>query len=475
MAGRTREEWLARRREHPSARSSREWSLVDPRIRAQTFFSARVAEARILSKIREISDQYSSGQMTLNTARSRLREWLASPEGGGYDLKNTALSNLASTARINLILRQNALMAAAVGQYEEETRSDNLELWPYWRYVHDKNGRSKTPRDDHRALDGKIFRKDDPIWHQIFPPRGFNCRCGVEQVDEEAAEEAGGVQNGSGIQVPAGTDGFQFDPIDAFADIDLSRIEAPDLRNAAREELELELGDQVTQSSTFQMRVEPHAGYQSYTDVGLDRSREWQNLPEPPPAIQPEEARARLEKGFSVQAGDGEEVTLGQSVLDHWEIEKNKGVADIKGRLARLDMAIATVENPVEVWQQDTQKAYVKLFEKPTGGKTGCAVFVRPDGKARTYFPKDPNGLDKCRKGISCISFIRQPETGEPAEVAKLREINRNLVEVRARLQKLLREAEARNMPPETIEKIRDLLRQAVPMKYFPGKSGKED
>ena len=84
-------------------------------------------------------------------------------------------------------------------------------------------------------------------------------------------------------------------------------------------------------------------------------------------------------------------------------------------------------------------------------------------------------GLDKCRKGISCISFNRKLKTGEPVEVAKLREINRNLVEVRGRLQKLLREAEKKKMPPETIEKIRSLLRESVPMKYFPGKVGKED
>ena len=210
---RRREAWLSKRRNLPNDfHSYREFAdAVPAAIRVKCFVVIGVSEPHILSKLREVSDQYSSGQMTLNTARSRLREWLASPEGGGYDLKNTALSNLASTARINLILRQNALMAAAVGQYEEETRPDNLELWPYWRYVHNKHGRSKTPRDDHLALDGKIFRKDDPIWHQIFPPRDLDCFCGVEQIDEEEAAEAGGVCDGRDFPLSAPASGYAFD------------------------------------------------------------------------------------------------------------------------------------------------------------------------------------------------------------------------------------------------------------------------
>ncbi len=461
--------WLEQRKDAPSERSSREWSQVDPRIRAQSFFSARVADARILAKLREVSDRFSRNEIDQATAQAEISRFLVSE---GYDPRNAAISNLASTARINLILRQNAAMAAAVGRYAADTEPENLERWPYWKYH--ARGDDRT-RGSHAAYDGKIFRKTDPIWHRIFPPWEFNCRCWVEEVDEEEAEESGGVSESGDELPPVPESGFEFDPAHAFTEFDLNAIDDAAMRDAVREELELELGDQVVQGKNYAMLVEPHAGYQNYSEIGLERCREWENLSEPPPAVAAEDARAMLEKGFPVQAGDGDKLTMGQTVLDHWEVEKQKNPLDVDGRLKKLNMAVDTVEKPAEVWQQDSQKAYVKLYKKPTGGKIGCTVFVQDDGVVKTYFPKDANGLDKCRKGISCISFNRKLKTGEPVEVAKLREINRNLVEVRGRLQKLLREAEKKKMPPETIEKIRSLLRESVPMKYFPGKVGKED
>ena len=123
--------WLEQRRNAPSERSSREWSQVDPRIRAQSFFSARVADARILEKLRAVSDRFSRNEIDQATAQAEISRFLVSE---GYDPRNAAISNLASTARINLILQQNAAMAAAVGRYAADTEPENLERWPYWKY-----------------------------------------------------------------------------------------------------------------------------------------------------------------------------------------------------------------------------------------------------------------------------------------------------------------------------------------------------
>ncbi len=34
-------------------------------------------------------------------------------------------------------------------------------------------------RKEHKDLDRKVFATDDPIWNEIFPPNGWNCRCTV--------------------------------------------------------------------------------------------------------------------------------------------------------------------------------------------------------------------------------------------------------------------------------------------------------
>ena len=89
-------------------------SQVSPQIKAQAFFSARVAEARILERLRSVSDQYSRGEIGLGEARNALKDFL---KAEGYNPHKAGLKNLASTARLNLILKQNAAMAHAAGEW----------------------------------------------------------------------------------------------------------------------------------------------------------------------------------------------------------------------------------------------------------------------------------------------------------------------------------------------------------------------
>lgn len=88
-------------------------SGMEPKINAQSFFSARVAEAHILDKLREVSDGYSRGEFGLGEARNKLKDFL---RGEGYDPHQAGLRNLASTARLNLILKQNAAMAHSAAE-----------------------------------------------------------------------------------------------------------------------------------------------------------------------------------------------------------------------------------------------------------------------------------------------------------------------------------------------------------------------
>lgn len=56
---------------------------------------------------------------------------------------------------------------------------EDSDLYPYWRYLRTI---SLNPRDEHLRLVGRIFRIGDYEGDQVFPPDGFNCGCGSEQL-----------------------------------------------------------------------------------------------------------------------------------------------------------------------------------------------------------------------------------------------------------------------------------------------------
>lgn len=184
---------------------------VPPKIRAHCFFSARVADDRILSKIREVSDAFSTGRINQSEARNQLRTWL---RANAQDDGTASVKNLASKARVDLILTQNKRMAVAFGKYAKDRDPVVESRFPSWVYRCGRN-----PRPEHKALDGKVFLKNDPIWHKIFPPWEFNCNCWVENSDKTPS---GGI-SAAQIQPPAS--GYQFDPFDAFESYDVKNYQ----------------------------------------------------------------------------------------------------------------------------------------------------------------------------------------------------------------------------------------------------------
>ena len=178
---------------------------VPAKIRAHCFFSARVADDHILAKIREVSDAVSGGTLSQSEAAAKLRLWLRAE---GQDNGSKKITNLASKARVDLILSQNQKMALAVGKYAKDRDPVVEERFPSWKYHCGRNA-----RDAHGKLDGKVFLKSDPIWRQIYPPWEFNCNCWVTNSDENPSPP---LKPEDEPKPPAS--GYAFNPADAFED-----------------------------------------------------------------------------------------------------------------------------------------------------------------------------------------------------------------------------------------------------------------
>jgi len=99
---------------------------------------------------------------------------LAGQEVGDYHLRT--------------IFRTNANSAYNEGRreiFEDPDVADEIVAYMYNAIDDDR------ARPAHAAMDGKIFRKNDPIWAEWWPPNGYNCRCTVDPITRgEAARIA---------------------------------------------------------------------------------------------------------------------------------------------------------------------------------------------------------------------------------------------------------------------------------------------
>ena len=376
---------------------------VSPKIKAQAFFSARVANARILEKLRSISDGYSRGEFGLADARNQLKDFLRAE---GYDPHQAGLRNLASTARLNLVLRQNAAMAHAAGEWARMRDPDALQVFPYVRY-HAR--RDNKVRSSHSDLDGKIFHKLDPFLKTHTPPWEFNCRCYLEEITaKEAGKEPEKIQKPTPpeqVKVESSS-GFSFDPEHVFEEFDLQSVNDPRLRGEIKETAAIEYGSQISVQENI-VRFE-QKNFHTWQDEKLKPAADWkeENLPTPPEHISVDEAKQKLSAGEHILSATGEVVVFDNKCVEHWQVV-GKSIDEINDRLTCLTQAFDTVTNPLEVWDQGNQKGYIKLYKKNTGGFKGLLVFVLKDGSAKTYFIKDVNALNKARKGFSVQIFTQ--------------------------------------------------------------------
>jgi hypothetical protein len=80
------------------------------------------------------------------------------------------------------VCRKSAVMGERWRQIESVKK-----YYPYWVYRGQMDGRE---RDEHVALEGKVYRVGDPEGDSVFPPNGWGpCRCDGVSIDGNEIEE----------------------------------------------------------------------------------------------------------------------------------------------------------------------------------------------------------------------------------------------------------------------------------------------
>ena len=87
---------------------------------------------------------------------------------------------------VRTVFDTNLASAYAAGRFAQMQRVRKAR--PYWQY---KTAGDRRVRPSHAAMNGRVFRADDPVWDRWFPPNGFRCRCTVVSVSKDELERDG--------------------------------------------------------------------------------------------------------------------------------------------------------------------------------------------------------------------------------------------------------------------------------------------
>lgn len=181
----------------------------------RSVFSARMASATYLARVREVCAQVSEGSINQATARAQLLDTLA--QMGHSPLDGGGLSNPASIRRLNLIVDTQRQMAASVSRIQTQTPG-TLAAYPAWELT--RLVGKRAPREDWPARwrnagesvgwegalqDRFIALKTSPIWQALgdgaggfrdtlgnpFPPFAYSSGMAWVAVDRETCERLG--------------------------------------------------------------------------------------------------------------------------------------------------------------------------------------------------------------------------------------------------------------------------------------------
>lgn len=168
------------------------WHDLLENARASAFTVAQMTKLDLLNDVLGTLKAALKDGMTAREFRKILEPELAKRGWTGkrevIDKKTGEVKKIGASvpARLKLIFFQNMQQSYMAGRYRAQLA--NVENRPWWMYVAVLDART---RPGHAALNGRVFRYDDPFWSRFYPPNGFYCRCTVRALDDDDLERLG--------------------------------------------------------------------------------------------------------------------------------------------------------------------------------------------------------------------------------------------------------------------------------------------
>lgn len=242
---------LAGREVMPTTLDSAALRLLDAGTRRQSFFSATNNLVDVLDGMQEavgsiiqpgrekradrITPENPEGKVTTGldpaTARLGIKDLLKKAGYSADEGIRGTIQDLASDARINLVVKTNVELAQGAGRYiQENSDPDVVDLWPAlelvrfearakprdWEDRWAQAAQASGDDDAARMLDENgrmIARKDSPIWDSLgssdlfpdaldnpFPPFAFNSGMWTMEVSRDEAIDLGLIGDGDKVE-----------------------------------------------------------------------------------------------------------------------------------------------------------------------------------------------------------------------------------------------------------------------------------
>lgn len=141
--------------------------------RRDAFTLAGTADVRLIGKVQESLAEAAAKGATAATFRKAANA-LTTEQGVA------ALNRFTLDTAFNIGM-QKAYSAGRLEQMQEAHMMEALPFWQYWTMEDDR------VRPEHAAIDQFVAQAIDPVWKKIYPPSGYNCRCGVVPLPRDEA------------------------------------------------------------------------------------------------------------------------------------------------------------------------------------------------------------------------------------------------------------------------------------------------